>query len=530
MATVTLSHRYAGLDDWPGRLFEADATTTVLTRGATTFSVRHGAGSEFEGYRVVATGTGFVYQGGVAIAGLMQQVRVFDAAGAVVLTIGNLGPVSNMANNLGQFAFDMFGSGMPGVGPQPDGKAAWAHLLTFNDRVIGTAGDDVRGLVGIDRGDDVYVMNAGRDLVHGGQGNDSIDGGAGVDTLSFAETHFNEGNTAFRGVAIDVQAGTAIDAWGGRDRFVGVESFVGSAFADTFAGSLTQADNFAGLRGLDGYDGGADSLTATGLLDYADLRDQISYRDDWEYGGRFGIVANLEVRVVGTSIEGSVRDGFGQIEAVREIERVEGTRFGDLFIGSRADNRFRGGEGRDTYRGAAGIDEIDFSVSFGDVQGTGVNVNLSRTGGDILNDGFGNVESAYGIEDIVGTDLGDRIIGNGANNVIQGMDGADILDGRGGADTFVWTRQAQIGDEDRILNFQSVDRLSFNTANFVGMDETLRLVIGSAAPTAEGTFIFNPDTDRLIWDSNGSVAGGQALVALITSVDTLAASNFVLWD
>src|SRR3712207_2979833 len=103
MATVTLSHRYAGLDDWPGRLFEADATTTVLTRGATSFSIRHGAGSDFEGYRVVVTGTGFVYQGGVAIAGTMQQIRVLDAAGAIVLTINDLGALSNMVNNLGQF-------------------------------------------------------------------------------------------------------------------------------------------------------------------------------------------------------------------------------------------------------------------------------------------------------------------------------------------------------------------------------------------------------------------------------------------
>jgi Ca2+-binding RTX toxin-like protein len=530
MATLTLTQRFSGLDTWPGRIFEADDTTVVQVKTATTLSVRHGAAGAFPGLQVVVTGTGFNYEAGLPIGGTITQLQVLSRSGAVILTISDFGTIRSVANDLGQFAYDMFGSRSQSGGPLPDGKAAWSHLLSGNDVIVGTKGDDERGVVGLDAGNDIYRMRDGRDLVNGGVGDDSIDGGRGFDTLSFAETHFNEGNSAFRGATINTETRTVLDPWGGTDTFKGIESYYGSVFGDTFIGANLRADEFAGLRGRDVFDGGSDSLTLTGQSTNIDRRDQVSYREDFDFGGRLGIRVDLEVGVNGGSIRGSIVDGFGNTDRVHDIENVEGTQRNDVFVGSRMDNRFRGGEGKDSFDGMEGRDEIDFSVRFGDAPPTsGVVVNLSLATGQIRNDGFGNVETAISIEDVTGTGRADTIRGNAANNQIQGLDGQDILQGGRGADTFVWTRLAHFDDGDSIVDFASNDILAFEKRNFAGMDQ-LRIENGVTATTTGGTFLFDGAGDRLIWDSNGSLGGGRFTVATITTVEALSASNFLLWD
>lgn len=529
MATLTLTQQFSGLDRWPGRLFETDATTAVQVRTATTFAVQHGAGSAFPGFRVVATGTGFTYQDGIPVGGTITQLQVLNGNGRVVLTIGDLGTTPSIANDLGQLAYDMFGA-RGGAGPLPDGKAAWSHLLSGDDVILGTRGNDVRGLVGLDAGNDTYLMGRGRDLVNGGLGDDSISGGRGFDTLSYAETHFSEGNGGFRGVTINTETFTALDPWGGTDTFRGLESYYGSVFGDSFIGANIRADEFAGLRGHDVIDGGSDSLTATGESTGVDRRDQASYRDDFDFGGRLGIRVDLEVQVVGGSIEGRIVDGFGNTDRVFDIENVEGTQRDDVFVGSRVDNRFRGGEGRDSYNGMEGRDEIDFSVRFGNAAPTaGVTVDLTLATGQILNDGFGNVETALNVEDVIGSNRADVIRGNAVANQIQGMDGEDILRGGRGADTFVWTRLDHFDDGDRIVDFAANDVLAFERRNFQGMDE-IRIENGLEASTALGTFLFDAAGDRLIWDSNGNQTGGRHTVVMISTVESLSASNFMPWD
>jgi Ca2+-binding RTX toxin-like protein len=530
MATLTLTQRYSGLDAWPGRIFEADESTAVRARSATSFAIQHGSESAFPGFQVVVSGTGFRYRDGVPVDGTISQVQVLNRFGAVILTIDGLEGERSTANDLGQFAFDMFGSRTQAGGPMPDGKAAWSHLMSGDDVIVGSGRDDERAVVGLDPGDDTYRMRGGRDLVNGGLGNDSIDGGRGFDTMSYAETHFNEGNSAFRGAVINTETRVALDPWGGVDSFRAMESYYGSAFADRFIGANQRADEFAGLRGRDILDGGSDSLNLDGTATGIDRRDQVSYREDFGYGGRFGIRVDLEVQVNGGSIGGTIVDGFGTTDLVYDIENVEGTRLNDVFLGSRVGNRFRGGEGKDRYDGMGGADEIDFSVHFGTkAPAVGVTVNLSLTQDQIRNDGFGNIETAFGIENVTGTSRADVIRGNASANRIQGLDGQDLLQGGRGADTFVWTRLDHFGDGDRIVDFQANDVLAFEKRNFAGMD-ALRLENDSVADGAQGTFLFIGEADRLVWDSNGSQDGGRYVVATITTVETLSADNFLLWD
>ena len=531
MANVTLTALFSNLNDWPGRLFEARGDEIFLVRTATTFAFRFGPSHNFAGFSITATGSGFGYLAGDPVIGTMTALTIRNALGQVVLTVAGL---TGLASQLSQIMSDIFGSALPDAGPGPDPTGAWSHLLSGNDTIFGTIGNDQEGFPGVDVGNDTYLLGAGDDEVNGGIGNDSYNGGTGYDILMFRQTHFNEGNAAFRGAVVNVMTGVALDPWGGTDRFTGFEEFRLSRFNDVFVGHNTERDDVRGYRGNDVIDGGANTFDLLGNQTN-DGNDRVRYSDDYWQGGRFGIVANLQVALVNGSIRGTVRDGFGNVDTLYDIERIEGTRFGDVFIGSSVDNQFRGFEGRDSYNGGSGgWDGINFS---GDTMGTGpfgVNVNLALATGQIINDGFGNTETAIAIDYLIGSDNGDILRGNAANNNLEGQRGADTLSGQGGHDGFVfWSQDDAAAGIDRVTDFASTgvgaDFLAFGVPEWTGMTTTLRLVNGTAATTAFGTFLFDTVTDQLIWDSNGTGVGGRMIIAILPNVVALSAANFELW-
>ena len=531
MATINLTSVYANLDRWPGDLLRADEDTVVTARTATTFRFTLGSTSEFAGYTVVVGGTGFTYLNGVATSGTMSSVRIVGPGGATVANITGLtGPI---ATDFDQFISDVFGSPTGDTGPGPDGEAAWDVLSSGSDLMNGTAGDDWLFVAGFNTGNDTANGFGGDDQMFGSIGNDIYNGGAGYDTLSFYETSYGLGGAATRGIIVNVRARTVIDSWGGTDRFTSVEGFEGSRFNDVFNGSAATDDAFSGLRGNDTFRGGQVSVNSTGQFT-SDDDDFLSYNSDYWNGGSLGIRVNLETSFVNGSIRGSIRDGFGNIDTVIDIEQVEGTRFGDSFIGSRAGNVFWGGEGQDTYNGRGGFDILEFDRWFGDNDPVGVVVDLSLATGQIINDGFGNTETALSIEEVDGTDGTDVLRSGAGGTLLEGRDGADILTGRGGRDTFIWNDMSETGDGDRVTDFvatgPSADWLAFEIEGFVGMTDTLRLVNGTNATTNQGTFLFNAATDTLVWDSNGTGAGGRTVVAILTNVASLSAANFQLWD
>ena len=516
------------LNQWPGRLLEAEGDEVFLSRTATSFAWRYGLNSDFAGFTVTVTGTGFGYIAGDPVVGTMTGLTIRNALGQVVLTMSGL---SGFAADLSQFAANVFGGGS-GEGPGPDGKIALSHLMSANDVINVTAGDDRRELTGTDAGNDTYNMGAGDDKVVGGLGNDTYNGGIGYDEFSFGETQWNEGITAIRGATINRQTGVMLDPWGGTDRIFAFESFFGSRFNDVFIGSNTEQDGFRGMRGNDVIDGGNISFVA-GILTN-DRNDVARYDNDYWGGGRFGVVVDLETSLVNGSIRGTARDGFGNRDTLIDIERAYGTRFGDTLVGSRVDNVLGGGEGRDTYDGGGGFDVLEFDFYSTNVGPVGINVNLSLATGQIINDGFGNTETALNFEELRGSRSNDIFRGNALSNVIEGRAGADTLSGGAGRDYFNFWRQDEMGaTPDRVTDFVAsgpgADFLAFGYQNWTNMTTTVRVVNGAAATTAFGTFLFINATDQLIWDSNGNGAGGQTVIAILTNVTALSIANFEMW-
>lgn len=534
MATITLTSYFSALNNWSGRLLEAPDGTTIVTQTATTFLFRYPAtGVDYPNYRVEVTGTGFSYVNGEPVAGTMSRVRVLDGSGNVVVTFAGLS-TNPIANDFAQFYTSVFGSeGNDGDGIGPEPMTAWSHLMVGNDTISGTAGNDWQGLAGFDAGNDVYNMLGGDDWIVGGLGNDTYNGGDGFDTLSFDETNYIQGAVAIRGVTVNVQTGVVLDPWGGTDRVSSIEEFRGSRLGDSFTGSNTERDRFMGLRGRDTMDGGANSFDGAGnVID--DRRDEVRYDRDARDGGRLGIVVDLETSFAGGSVRGTIRDGFGHMDTVIDIERVGGTRFNDTFVGSRMDNVFRGGEGRDSYNGEGGFDALDMGRYFGPNAPTvGIQVNLGLASGQIQNDGFGNVENATSIEAIWGTERNDSVRGGAAAEEMYLSNGRDTMTGGGGSDTFVWEARSEFGQGDVVTDFAATgaaaDRLAFYTPNIPGMTTTLRLVNGTAATTAQATFIYNAVNDTLYWDVDGTGAAAAVAIVRLNNVAALSSANFDLW-
>lgn len=443
MATLKLTARFSQLDDWAGRLFDAEDGVTITARSATSLQFRYGPDHSFSGYTVKVSGTGFKWQDGRATEGKMASVTVLDGAGKTVVTLTGLANGPARARDLDQFFVNVFGAQNEfGNGPSPNGSVAWSYLLAGNDVISGTSGNDWQGIPGLNAGSNRYNMKGGDDYVTPGAGADTIRGGAGFDEVSYMETTYDVGMSATQGVRVNVARGTIIDAWGQTDRIFGVESFRGTRFTDTFLGSDAD-EQFTGGRGADTINGGGG-------------RDRVRYGGEENQGGLFGIVADLETGRSGGQIVGKARDTFG------------------------------------------------------------------------------NTDRLVSIEDIRGTNRADKITGSSQDNQISGEDGRDMMRGGGGADQFVWRRDAEFGDGDVIADFSASgagrDRLAFDREGIAGLSDTVSLVNGSAANAARGQFIFNPDTDTLYWDRDGTGSAAAVAIVKLTGVASLSQGNIEIWD
>lgn len=128
----------------------------------------------------------------------------------------------------------------------------------------------------------------------------------------------------------------------------------------------------------------------------------------------------------------------------------------NVFLGGWGQNFLLGGNQNDTFQlkgdrftdfidGGAGRDVVDLSNLWGvrvDL-GTGVvsqymDVGVNDLSGDYDNGAmyvWQEVAILGNIEDVIGTIFNDTIVGNWADNTIEGGDGADVINGAGGNDT-----------------------------------------------------------------------------------------------
>lgn len=380
----------------------------------------------------------------------------------------------------------------------------------FDDVLVGDAG--VNTLSGLD-GDDQLRGEAGDDTLIGGAGADAMDGGAGIDTASY--------ESAGSGVDVRLYDGTGLLGEALGDTFTDIENLTGSAFADLLVGnSLDNVlsggdgdDTLVGVGGNDTIEGGAGNDTLNG----GDGDDQFigGAGADQYFGGAGidtlsfeGASAGVDARLdLGSGFRG---DALG--DTYSGIENLVGTSFSDGLFGNDADNliigdagadalgggggndtliagagndSLDGGAGNDTLIGGAGADNlvggtgID-TVSYADAT-SGVDARLSALqgfSGDALGDTYAFVEN------LMGSDFDDLLLGNFVANELTGGDGNDVLFGDDGNDFLI----GGIGD-DLLSGGSGNDTFVFRTGH--GADEINDFTAGAG-------------TEDIIFFDNGS--------------------------
>ncbi|MDK1378064.1 MULTISPECIES: calcium-binding protein [unclassified Sinorhizobium] len=533
MATVTYSfpggiypNQYnppiAGFD-YNGSFAELVDMHTALRISASSTQVLFGLGN---GLKLKLVGTGFAFDaGGYPIGGTISSIQLLQNNGTtLVQTVSGLSLSLELFQNAAT-GFDRWG------------LEGW--LLNKADTVNGSAGDDSMQGRG---GNDVLNGNNGHDFICGGEGDDTYNGGLGFDVLSFDDAYFTP--SAVRGISLNASTGTVIDPYGFSETFSNFEEFRGTQFADTFVGSAL-AEEFMGLGGRDTINGGG------GV-------DTVRYHRDTNRGGNLGVNVNLTT--------GVAKDGFGTQDTLTNIENVRGTDFADTIVGNSVSNFLRGQAGNDSLNGAGGADEMR--------GGQGNDIYVVDSTGDIIDENADSGAGADTVRSSISFNLGNAAVirgsvenlallgtgnisgaGNGLNNALTGNTGNNSLNGGAGNDLI----NGGLGN-DVLTGSTGLDTFFFNTAlnattnvdtvnGFTVADDTIRLenaiftaIVGTGALTAaqfvanttglaadaNDRIIYESDTGKLLYDSNGNAAGGSVHFATIGTSLALTAADFFI--
>jgi len=145
------------------------------------------------------------------------------------------------------------------------------------------------------------------------------------------------------------------------------------------------------------------------------------------------------------------------------------------------------------------------------------------------------------IENLVGSNLKDKIIGNAGTNVLEGRAGNDALTGGRGADSFVY--RAPTEGLDSITDYGGNDIFQISAAGFGGglqagtplstspTGSPTGVFFSSSNPTPVGSsanFLYNTSTGLLEFDDDGIGARRRMAIATLTNLPTLNASQFTI--
>ncbi|UUQ63566.1 hypothetical protein NLK61_20210 [Pseudomonas fuscovaginae UPB0736] len=235
------------------------------------------------------------------------------------------------------------------------------------------------------------------DVFVGGAGADRFDGGAGMDMLSFA--------SETSGIVLDLSSSVLTGIVAG-DTYTSIEIFQGTDQADTFTGSLANAENFIG--GL-----GADTFNGMGRGDGV-----------WYLTSSDGVQVDLQ--------NGTATGGDAQGDVLNNIDNLMGSDFDDTLTGNAYSNRLEGGAGNDIIYGGDGNDFI-YGGSSSDTSAVKPASGLNVAQADMLYGGNGNDTMVSSTND-----TGSILYGEAGNDNLTvysgtavGGDGSDTLTGLG---------------------------------------------------------------------------------------------------
>lgn len=431
---------------------------------------------------------------------------------------------------------------------------------TFNlgggDDFFGSEGDvnfngnalDIRVLAGL--GNDLIFVRTENCEYFGEQGNDifvsdgsnnRFNGGDGSDTYS--------AEAAESGATIDLLQGGAQARFNlSFETLSSIENARGSDFGDTIFGDSNwnrldglQGDDFIdGDPGNDTISGGAGTNTLEGNTGIDTLVIQGTVTSKTRIPGGIRVVGALSgvvfthtatgfEQVLENNVLKSVAFFMGET-AVNVVQQtviaespveaaINGFIAGQTLNGTAVANTINGGVGADDIAGLAGNDTLNGNA--------GDDVILGGDGVDTINGGDNN-------DLLDGGAHNDTINGGLGNDRIVGGLGLDRLTGGGDSDVFVFAT-AFAGSADTITDYNvAQDTIQISRA-LVGNLAAGELPASRFKNTATGALdaddriIYNSANGQLLFDSNGSAAGGSVLIATLPANIAMVAAEIVLF-
>jgi Ca2+-binding RTX toxin-like protein len=377
-------------------------------------------------------GTGFTYAGGGTWTG--GTITKWNSVVNGVAQIQASGLSMSVATYLGYIQAN-------------DWTGFHAAALAGNDTVNGSAGDDV--LLGM-AGKDALNGGGGGDHLDGGAGNDTMNGGAGDDTYVVDSTtdKIVEKMTFAAGGGIDTVESSvsySLAAFANVDHLTLTGSdhinATGNALANTLTGN--DGDNILdGGKGNDVLKGGlGDDIYIVDSLD-DEVQEEVDEGSD-EIRTSVPIVAtvaNVEHytytgkatwNFTGTAEDNILKGGAG-------IDKLNGADGNDQLFGNAGNDELNGGADDDLLDGGAGIDKL--------TGGAGNDTYVVDNTGDVITETGSDTDDvvkssvsytlALGVEQLILTGKAAiNATGTADADALTGNDGANILDGLGGADT-----------------------------------------------------------------------------------------------
>jgi Ca2+-binding RTX toxin-like protein len=334
---------------------------------------------------------------------------------------------------------------------------------------------------------------------------------------------------------------------GGNDTFYGddgADFLFGEAGNDYLNGGL-DGDQLKGGTGNDRIDGGAGADRAY-FTDPMNATVNLGLTTAQNTGHGIDTILNIEHvttgsghdRLTGNSLANSLVSGAGN-------DVLDGAGGNDTLTGDAGSDTLTGGTGNDRIDGGAGSDRASFTGS------AAATVNLSLA--TAQNTGHG-VDTILNVEHVTSGTGNDRLTGNAlANNFVSGAGndvlngaagndtlaggaGSDTLTGGSGSDSFVFNAALGSGNVDRITDFNAVaDTVRLENAIFARLAEgTLSAsaftsnTSGNAADASD-RIIYESDTGRLYYDSDGTGAAAKVHFATLATGLTLTSADFFVF-
>ena len=355
-----------------------------------------------------------------------------------------------------------------------------AGIDTLNDfeRLQGSDfGDTLTG----DAGDNVISVGSGAGTNYAAFEAEEADGGDGIDTLSFE--HWG---ARYFGLTVDLSLqGTAQvlesgAVFGGPPNysdilgtFTNFEYLTGSQWSDVLRGDA----GYNRLRGLDGDD------TLAGGAEF----------DDFDGGdGNDYVDYSTETAAITADLVTELAIFSGGDEGLVSIESIISSQGNMTVIGNEEDNTvIDAGVSDDSFDGGLGVDTYSYENA-----ATGVNAYLLFPG-IATNAGM---DTLTGVENLTGSDFGDRLVGDNNANTLRGGMGDDTIKAKGGDGNFLYGDQGN----DFLRGTDGTDFLQDTSGSnsLFGLDGE-DTIIAYSLETGEISYAYGGKGDDLIFAAAG---------------------------